>query len=55
MDLLAEGGRTVVWVGIPNDDSPEMTARLFVQDQAVRAVLATRRTWSSSTWARFRA
>ncbi len=54
MDLLAEGGRTVVWVGIPNDDSPEMTARLFVQDQAVRAALATRPDVQFvDTWARF--
>ena len=29
-----------VWVGIPNDDSPEVTARLAVQDEAVRAALA---------------
>ena len=54
MDLLAEGGRTVVWVGIPNDDSPEMSARLFVQDQAVRAALATRPDVQFvDTWARF--
>lgn len=42
MDLLASDGRTVVWVGIPNDDNPEVTARLNVQDQAVRAALAAR-------------
>jgi uncharacterized protein len=42
MDLLAAGGRTVVWVGIPNDDNSEVTARLKVQDQAVRAALAAR-------------
>jgi hypothetical protein len=54
MDLLAEGGRTVVWVGIPNDDSPEMSARLFVQDQAVRAALATRPDVQFvDTWKRF--
>ena len=54
MDLLAEGGRTVVWVGIPNDDSPEVSARLAVQDEAVRAALATRpHVQFVDTWARF--
>lgn len=54
MDMLAEGGRTVVWVGIPNDDSPEMSARLAVQDEAVRAALATRpHVHFVDTWARF--
>ena len=42
MDLLAADGRTVIWVGIPNDDNPEVTARLEVQDEAVRAAVATR-------------
>ena len=40
MDLLAADGRTVIWVGIPNDDNPEVTARLAVQDEAVRAAIA---------------
>ena len=54
MDLLGEGGRTVVWVGIPNDDSPETSARLAVQDDAVRAALATRPTVQFvDTWKRF--
>lgn len=54
MDLLGEGGRTVVWVGIPNDDQPEMTERLAVQDAAVRAALATRPTVQFvDTWKRF--
>jgi hypothetical protein len=54
MDLLAADGRTVVWVGIPNDDSPEMSARLAVQDDAVRAALATRPTVQFvDTWKRF--
>jgi hypothetical protein len=54
MDLLGGGGRTVVWVGIPNDDSPEMSARLAVQDRAVRAALATRPTVRFvDTWKRF--
>ena len=42
MDQLGEGGRLVVWVGIPNDDGDEMTERLEVQNQAVAAALATR-------------
>ena len=54
MDLLGADGRTVVWVGIPNDDSPETSARLAVQDQAVRAALATRPTVQFvDTWDRF--
>lgn len=40
MDYLADGGRTLIWVGIPNDDNPDVTARLRVQDQAVRAAAA---------------
>jgi hypothetical protein len=54
MDQLGEGGRTVVWVGIPNDDEPQMTERLAVQDAAVRAALATRPTVQFvDTWKRF--
>ena len=54
MDLLATDRRTVVWVGIPNDDSPEMSARLAVQDEAVRAALATRPSVQFvDTWKRF--
>jgi hypothetical protein len=54
MDLLAADGRTVVWVGIPNDDSPAMSERLAVQDEAVRAALATRpHVQFIDTWARF--
>jgi len=54
MDLLAAGGRTVVWVGIPNDDSPEMSARLAVQDRAVRAALDARPDVQFiDTWKRF--
>jgi hypothetical protein len=54
MDLLAEDGRTVVWVGIPNDDSAEVSARLAVQDEAVRAALATREhVQFVDTWKRF--
>jgi hypothetical protein len=54
MDLLAADGRTVIWVGVPNDDSPEVTARLAVQDEAVRAAIATRPDVQFvDTWARF--
>ena len=54
MDLLAADGRTVIWVGIPNDDNPEVTARLKVQDEAVRAALAARPdVVFVDTWARF--
>ena len=37
MDELSGDGRTLIWVGIPNDDNPEVTARLKVQDDTVRA------------------
>ncbi len=54
MDLLLEGGRTVIWVGIPNDDNPEVTERMAVQDQAARAAAATRPdVVFVDTWARF--
>jgi hypothetical protein len=54
MDLLAADGRTVIWVGIPNDDNPEVTARLQVQDDAVRSALASRPdVVFVDTWARF--
>ncbi len=54
MDIAGEGGRTVVWVGIPNDDNPEVTARLEVQNEAVHAALATRPAVQFvDTWARF--
>ncbi len=54
MDVLAAEGRTVIWVGIPNDDNPEVTARLEVQDEAVRDALASRPdVVFVDTWARF--
>jgi hypothetical protein len=54
MDLLLEGDRTVIWVGIPNDDNPEVTARMAVQDQAARAAAAARPDIEFvDTWARF--
>jgi uncharacterized protein len=52
VDLL--GDRTIIWVGIPNDNNPVVTARLKVQDQAVRAALATRpHVTFVDTWRRF--
>jgi hypothetical protein len=42
MDYLSKGNRTVIWVGIPNDDNPQNTARLKVQDEVVRAEAAKR-------------
>lgn len=54
MDLLLEGGRTVIWVGIPNDDNPDVTARLAIQDRAAKAAAAARPGVTFiDTWARF--
>jgi uncharacterized protein len=54
LDLLATEGRTVIWVGIPNDDNPDVTQRLAVQDQAVRAAVSGRAGVTFvDTWARF--
>jgi hypothetical protein len=44
----------VVWVGIPNDDSAEVTARLAIQDQAVRKAAQSRpEVIFIDTWKRF--
>ncbi|MGI9646255.1 MAG: SGNH/GDSL hydrolase family protein [Ilumatobacteraceae bacterium] len=54
MDLLLEEGRTVIWVGIPNDDNDDVTARLAIQDQAVKAAAADRpEVVFVDTWTRF--
>lgn len=54
MDYLASEGRTLVWVGIPNDDNPDVTARMRVQDEVVRAEVAKRpHVHFVDTWARF--
>jgi hypothetical protein len=37
--MLDDAGRIVIWVGIPNAKSEEFTARLEIQDQAVRQAL----------------
>jgi uncharacterized protein len=54
MDMLAAGGHTVVWVGIPNDDNPEVTARMEVQNEGVEQALSTRpNVQFVDTWAMF--
>ncbi len=54
MDQLMEGGRTLIWVGIPNDDNPDVTARMAIQDQAAKAAAAERPdVIFVDTWTRF--
>jgi len=54
LDLLAEGGSSIIWVGIPNDESDQLTARLAVQDTAAKAAVAARPdVVFVDTWARF--
>jgi hypothetical protein len=54
MDLLLENERTVIWVGIPNDDNPDVTARLAIQDRAAKAAANARPGVTFiDTWARF--
>lgn len=54
MDYLASEGRTLVWVGIPNDDNPDVTLKLQVQDEVVRAEAAKRSNVRFvDTWKRF--
>ncbi len=54
MDLLLEDDRTVIWVGIPNDDNPDVTAKLALQDRAAKAAAAARpEVIFIDTWARF--
>ena len=54
MDQLLADGRTVIWVGIPNDDNPEVTARMAIQDQAAKAAAAERpELIFIDTWKRF--
>lgn len=42
MDLLAEGGRTVIWVGIANNPDPAITSGLALQDRAAKAAASER-------------
>jgi hypothetical protein len=54
MDQLTEGGRTLIWVGIPNDDNPDVTARMAIQDKAAKAAAAERpEVIFIDTWKRF--
>jgi hypothetical protein len=54
MDLLSADGRTLIWVGIPNDDNPEVTARMAVQNEVVQAEAAERPgVVFVDTWKRF--
>jgi len=54
MDQLSAGGRTLIWVGIPNDDNPDVTARMQVQDEVVKAEAAKRpHVVMIDTWKRF--
>jgi hypothetical protein len=54
MDQLLEGGRTLIWVGIPNDDNPEVTQRMAVQDRAAKAAAGERPdVIFIDTWKRF--
>jgi uncharacterized protein len=54
MDQLLAGDRTVVWVGIPNDDNPDVTARMAIQDRAAKAAAAERpEVIFVDTWTRF--
>src|SRR5215218_8111589 len=54
MDQLSADGRTLIWVGIPNDDNPDVTARLAVQNEVVMAEAAKRpEVVFVDTWKRF--
>ncbi len=54
MDQLLADGRTVIWVGIPNDDNPDVTARMAIQDRAAKAAAAERpEVIFIDTWKRF--
>ncbi len=54
MDQLTADGRTLIWVGIPNDDNPDVTARMAIQDQAAKAAAAERPgVIFIDTWKRF--
>ena len=54
MDYLGGDNRTLIWVGIPNDDNPDVTARLQVQNEVVMAEAAKRsEVVFIDTWRRF--
>jgi uncharacterized protein len=54
MDYLGGDNRTLIWVGIPNDDNPDVTARLQVQNEVVMSEAAKRpKVVFIDTWKRF--
>lgn len=54
VDIVSEDGRKVIWVGIPNDDNPEVTAKLEIQNDAVMAALENHpEVTFIDTWSRF--
>lgn len=54
MDYLGGDNRTLIWVGIPNDDEPVNTARLQVQNEVVMAEAAKHpKVVFIDTWNRF--
>jgi hypothetical protein len=54
MDQLLADGRTLIWVGIPNDDNPDVTERMAIQDRAAKAAAAERpEVIFIDTWKRF--
>jgi hypothetical protein len=54
MDYLGGDNRTLIWVGIPNDNNPDVTARLQVQNEVVTAEAAKRpKVVFIDTWKRF--
>ena len=54
MDYLGGDNRKLIWVGIPNDDNPDVTARLQVQNEVVMAEAAKRpNVVFIDTWNRF--
>jgi len=54
MDYLGDGNRTLIWVGIPNDDDADVTARMAIQDSVVREEAAKRdNVIFIDTWKRF--
>ena len=54
IDMVIDSGARLVWVGIPNDDNPEVTADLAVQNAAVKKAIAARDgAIFIDTWKRF--
>lgn len=54
LDILLENDRHVIWVGIPNDDNPDVSAKLAIQDRAAKAAAAERPdVVFVDTWTRF--